>query len=62
MMKKTYELFQNAETDGIYMMESAWDKYDLLQIKPQNIDELTAAIAFSHGITHNCQTSKNPYK
>ena len=34
--EKTYELFQNAETDGVYMMESAWDKYDLLQIKPHN--------------------------
>ena len=51
--EKTYELFQNAETDGIYMMESEWDKYDLLQIKPHNIDELTATIAFSHGITLN---------
>lgn len=34
--EKTYELIQNAETDGIYMMESAWDKYDLFQIKPHN--------------------------
>ena len=50
---KTYELFQNADTDGIYMMESEWDKYDLLQIKPQNIDELTATIALSHGVTLN---------
>ena len=51
--EKTYELFQDADTDGIYMMESEWDKYDLLQIKPKNIDELTATIAFSHGITLN---------
>ena len=50
---KTYELFQNADTDGIYMMESEWDKYDLLQIKPQNIDELTATIALSHGVMLN---------
>ena len=50
---KTYELFQNADTDGIYMMESEWDKYDLLQIKPQNIDELTATIALSHDVTLN---------
>ena len=50
---KTYELFQNAATNGIYMMESEWDKYDLLQIKPQNIDELTATIALSHGVTLN---------
>lgn len=34
--EKTYELIQNAETDGIYMMESAWDKYDLFQIMPHN--------------------------
>lgn len=43
---KTYELFQNADTDGIFMMESDWDKYDLQQIKPKNLDELTATMAF----------------
>lgn len=32
---KTYELFQNADTDGFFMMESDWDKYDLQQIKPK---------------------------
>ena len=26
----TFELFQRADTDGILMMESDWDKYDLL--------------------------------
>lgn len=50
---KTYELFQNADTDGIFMMESDWDKYDLLQIKPKNLDELTATMAFSHGLAVN---------
>ena len=34
----TYDLFQRADTDGIFMMESDWDKYDLLQIKPKNFD------------------------
>lgn len=52
---KTYALFQEADTDGIYMMESDWDKYDLRQIKPQNMEELTAAMALSHGL------SVNPY-
>ena len=28
----TFELFQRADTDGILMMESDWDKYDLRQI------------------------------
>ena len=39
--RETYELFQRADTDGIFMMESEWDKYDLLQVKPKNFDELT---------------------
>ena len=43
----TFDLIKKADTDGIYMMESDWDKYDLLQIMPENIDELAAAIAFS---------------
>lgn len=49
----TFELFQRADTDGIYMMESDWDKYDLRQIKPKNMDELTATIALSHGLAVN---------
>ena len=35
----TFELFQRADTDGIFMMESEWDKYDLRQIKPKNIPQ-----------------------
>lgn len=50
---KTYELFQRADTDGIFMFESDWDKYDLRQIKPKNIEELTATMAFSHGLAIN---------
>ena len=49
----TFELFQRADTDGILMMESDWDKYDLRQIKPKNMDELTATIALSHGLAIN---------
>ena len=49
----TYRIFQEADTDGIYMMESEWDRYDLLKIKPSNFGELAAAIAFSHGLTIN---------
>lgn len=45
---KTYELLSNGDTDGVYMMESDWDKYDLLQIKPKNFEELIACVAFSH--------------
>ncbi len=53
--EKTYSLFEKADTDGIYMLESNWDKYDLLQIKPKNFDELVATMAFSHG------QAVNPY-
>ena len=49
----TFDLFQRADTDGIFMMESEWDKYDLRQIKPKNMDELTATIALSHGLAVN---------
>ena len=49
----TFELFQRADTDGIFMMESEWDKYDLRQIKPKNMDELTASLALSHGLAVN---------
>lgn len=49
----TFELFQRADTDGIYMMESDWDKYDLRQIKPKDMDELAATIAFSLGLAVN---------
>ena len=49
----TFELFQRADTDGIFMMECEWDKYDLRQIKPKNMDELTATIALSHGLAVN---------
>ena len=45
---KTYKLLSNGDTDGVYMMESNWDKYDLLQIKPKNFEELIACVAFSH--------------
>ncbi len=46
--KETYGIFQRADTDGIFMMESEWDKYDLAQVKPKNFDELAAILAMSH--------------
>ncbi|MDD7461970.1 MAG: hypothetical protein PUK67_05815 [Prevotellaceae bacterium] len=52
---KTYELLSNGDIDGVYMMESNWDKYDLLQIKSKNFEELVACITFSHNL------SLNPY-
>jgi len=52
---QTYEMISRGETDGIFMMETEWDKYDLQQIRPQNLDELTAAIALSH------DSQINPY-
>ena len=50
---KTYELLSKGDTDGVYMMESNWDKYDLLQIKPKNFKELIACVAFSHNLLLN---------
>ena len=52
---ETYELLSKGNTDRVYMMESNWDKYDLLQIKPQNFEELVACVTFSHNL------SLNPY-
>ena len=46
--QKTYNLLARADTDGVYMMETDWDKYDLLQIQPRDFDELTACVALSH--------------
>jgi len=51
--KETFEIFQKADTDGIFMMESEWDKYDLLQVKPKNFDELAATLALSHNSVIN---------
>ena len=51
--EKTFGLFQEADTDGIFMMESEWDKYDLLQVKPKSFDELAASIAMSHSVVLN---------
>lgn len=53
--QKTYNLLARADTDGVYMLESDWDKYDLLQIQPKDFDEMTACIALSHN------PSMNPY-
>ena len=53
--QKTYNLLSRADTDGVYMLESDWDKYDLLQIQPKDFDELTACLALSHN------PSMNPY-
>ncbi len=44
--QKTYDLLAGADTDGVFWLESEWDKYDLRQIQPANFDELTACIAF----------------
>lgn len=46
--KSTFDLLSRGDTDGIYLMDSDWDRYDLQQIKPSNMDELTATVALSH--------------
>ena len=51
--QKTYNLLARADTDGVYMLESDWDKYDLMQIQPKDFDELTACLALSHNPTMN---------
>ena len=51
--QKTYHLLATADTDGVYMLESDWDKYDLLLIQPKDFNELTACLALSHNPTMN---------
>jgi len=51
--KDTYDLLSTGNTDGIFMMESDWDKYDLRQIQPSDFDELTACLALSHSMRTN---------
>jgi DNA polymerase-3 subunit alpha len=49
----TYQLFQRGDTDGIFFLEGAFNQYDLRQLKPSNLQELTAACAFSHPLTND---------
>ncbi|MBR1378152.1 MAG: hypothetical protein IJ557_03380 [Bacteroidaceae bacterium] len=51
--KKTYHMISDGDTDGIFMMETEWIKYDLRQIRPANIEELTACMALSHSVHMN---------
>ena len=51
--KATYQLFQRGDTDGIFFLEGAFNQYDLRQLKPSNLQELTAACAFSHPLTND---------
>ncbi|NCO23369.1 DNA polymerase III subunit alpha [Candidatus Kuenenbacteria bacterium] len=43
--KKTFSLFQKAETTGVFQMESDGFKRYLKQLKPTNIDDLIAIVA-----------------
>lgn len=43
--KKTYEIFKNANTDGIFQFESPGMRSFLKKLKPNNIEDLIAAIA-----------------
>ena len=49
----TYRLLQEGKTDGVFFMEGAFNQYDLRQLMPTNLDELTAACAFSHPLTND---------
>lgn len=51
--EKTYHMISDGDTDGIFMMETEWIKYDLRQIRPANIEELTACMALSHSVHMN---------
>lgn len=51
--KATYQLLQQGNTDGIFFMEGEFNQYDLRQLKPSNLNELTAACAFSHPLTND---------
>ena len=52
--RKTYDLLAEADTDGVFWLESKSVKYDLLQIQPKNFEELTACIALGF-------PQQNPY-
>lgn len=52
---RTYNLLSRADTEGIFMMETEWDRYDLQQIRPRDFDELIACVALSHN------KATNPY-
>lgn len=43
--KKTYELLAAAETEGVFQLESSGMKDLLKQIRPENIEEITALLA-----------------
>ncbi len=43
--KKTYNIFKNANTDGIFQFESPGMRTFLKKLKPNNIEDLIAAIA-----------------
>lgn len=48
-----YAYFQEGRTDGILMCESESTRYDLRQLQPSNMEELTAAMAMTMGIRLN---------
>lgn len=50
--KATYSLLQRGDTDGVFFMESKYDKYNLQLLKPSCFEELTAACAMSHPLTN----------
>ena len=47
----TCALLQRGDTDGIFFMESRYDKYNLQLLKPSCMAELTAACAMTHPLT-----------
>ena len=47
----TYALLQRGDTDGIFFLESRYDKYNLQLLKPSCMAELTAACAMTHPLT-----------
>ena len=47
----TYALLQRGDTDGIFFLESRYDKYNLQLLKPSCMRELTAACAMTHPLT-----------
>lgn len=50
-----FAYFQDGRTDGICMCESDSCRYDLKQIKPSNMEELTAAMALTFGFRQTGQ-------
>lgn len=65
--KKTYRLISSGKTDGVFQLESGGMKNLLIKLKPENIEDITAAISLYRpgpmdSIPKYLKNRKNPEK